>query len=66
MTESPRSSMAYNAREGRVETIPIDSVGLIRLANQLAVNTAVAQMQSGSTTSLNIQPADNNETSQEQ
>ena len=51
--------MSFTARGGpRVETIPVDSEGLIKLANQLAVNSAVAQINSRNCTSLNMN-ADN-------
>ena len=56
ITKTPERSVAYTARgEPRVETIPMDWACLIRLANQLAFNSAVAQMQSRSCTSLNTE-----------
>ena len=60
MMNTPEPSMAFTTRGGpRVETIPVDSAGLVQLVNQLALNSAVAQMQSRSCRSLNIN-ADNN------
>ena len=56
MMDTPELSMAFTIRGGgpRVETIPVDSTGLIRLTKQLALNSVVAQLQSRSTTSLNM------------
>ena len=64
MTEAPEASVTYSATGcARVQNIPMDTGGLIPLANQMALNTAVAQVQSRSTKSLNTIPPAAAETS---
>ena len=61
--EDPGPSISFTTRGGpRVETIPVDSAGLIQLANQLALNSAIAQMSSRSCTSLNTCAENNTNT----
>ena len=56
MIEDPEASVTYSTTGGaRVQNIPMDTSGLIQLANQMTVNMAVSQIQS-STTSLNTMP----------
>ena len=57
MTDDPEASVAYSATGGViVQNIPMDTSSLIQLANQMALNTAVAWIQSRSTTSSNTVP----------
>ena len=57
MMEDPEASVTYSATGGaRVQHIPMETSGLIQLANQMAVNMAVTQIQSRRTTRLNTVP----------
>ena len=43
--EAPKPSMSFTTTGGPcVETIPVDLAGLIQLANQLALDSAAAQV----------------------
>ena len=58
--EEPDLSMLFTTRGSPcVETIPVYSAGLIQPANQIALNSAVAKINTRSCTSLNIN-AENN------
>ena len=57
MTDDPEKGVTSSATGGaRVQKIFMETSGLIQLANQMAVNMAVSQIQSRSTTSLNTGP----------
>ena len=57
MPEAPEPIVSNSTTGGaRVENIPLNANGLVQLANQLALNVAVAQVQSWTASTANLVP----------